>query len=68
VLDELNNYTDANKRKFDIVAALGMALLADEELMGRVPKMANNEIEETWQDIGYYTDSNGVKHYGRIPK
>jgi hypothetical protein len=45
-----------------------MALLADEELMGRVPKMANNEIEETWQDIGYYTDSNGVKHYGRIPK
>ena len=32
MLDELNRYTDENKRKFDIVAAACMALLADEEL------------------------------------
>lgn len=67
VLDELNNYTDANKRKFDIVAALGMALLADEELMGRVPKMLEKEDTNTWKDIGYYYDENGIKHYGIIP-
>jgi len=34
MLDELNRYTDENKRKFGIVAAVAMALLADEELQG----------------------------------
>jgi hypothetical protein len=38
MLDELNRYTDENKRKFDIIAAMAMALLADEELQGVVPK------------------------------
>lgn len=38
MLDELNRYTDENKGKFDIVAAMAMALLADEELQGVVPK------------------------------
>ena len=38
MLDELNRYTDENKRKFDIIAAMSMAELADEELSGVVPK------------------------------
>ena len=67
VLDELNRYTDENKRKFDIVAAFGMALLADEELSGIVPKRIENQDEE-WYDIGYYIDENGYKRKGRIPK
>jgi hypothetical protein len=67
VLDELNRYTDENKRKFDIVAALGMALLADEELSGIVPKQIVNYDEE-WYDIGYYIDEYGYKRKGRIPK
>lgn len=66
LLDELNNYTNENKRKFDIVVALGMALLADEELMGVVPKKVET-VKDTWQDIGYYYDENGVKRYGVIP-
>ena len=68
VLDELNNYTDANKRKFDIVASLGMCMLADEELMGKIPKQVQTEDKNDWKDIGYYYDSNGVKHYGIIPQ
>lgn len=67
MLDELNRYTDENKGKFDIIASMAMALLADEELSGVVPRQMNNHKEE-WQDIGYYTDYNGVKHYGIIPK
>ena len=67
VLDELNRYTDENKRKFDIVAAFGMALLADEELSGIVPKRIESQDEE-WYDIGYYIDENGYKRKGRIPK
>lgn len=38
MIDELMRYSYENKRKFDIVAALGMALIADEETIGRVAK------------------------------
>lgn len=67
MLDELNRYTDENKRKFDIVAASCMALLADEELQGSVPKMVESKID-TWDDIGYYTDEQGRRRFGTIPK
>ena len=46
---------------------MAMALLADEELRGMVPKMVETKID-TWQDIGYYTDENGNRRYGAIPK
>ena len=45
MLDELNRYSDENKRKFDIVASMAMALLADEELRGMVPKMVETKID-----------------------
>lgn len=67
MLDELNRYSDENKTKFDIVAALGMAMLADEELSGIVPRKIE-EQKEPFQDFGYYTDENGYKHFGVIPK
>ena len=63
---QLKGYKKA-KRKFDIVASMAMALLADEELRGMVPKMVETKID-TWQDIGYYTDENGNRRYGAIPK
>ena len=67
MLDELNRYTDENKRKFDIVVAACMALLADEELQGMVPKMVETKVD-TWEQIGYYTDEQGRRRYGTIPK
>jgi hypothetical protein len=38
MLDELIRYSYENKRKFDIVAAFGMVMLADEETRGRIAK------------------------------
>lgn len=38
MLEQLLKYSWENKRKFDIVAAFAMALLADEELSGVVPR------------------------------
>lgn len=67
MLDEFNRYTDENKRKFDIVASVAMALLADEELQGMVPRVIQDTRNE-WSDIGFYTDENGYKRYGQIPK
>ncbi len=66
MLDELNRYTDENKRKFDIVASMAMALLADEELQGIVPKNVE-EVKSSWRDIGFYTDLEGRRRYGVIP-
>lgn len=67
MLDEFNRYTDENKRKFDIVAAAAMALLANEELQGSVPKVLE-EVEDSWKDIGFYTDDQGRRRYGVMPK
>ena len=67
MLDELNRYTDENKRKFDIVAAACMALLANEELAGFVPKTVEVKTDP-WTSIGYYTDELGRRRYGAIPK
>ena len=41
MLEQLLNYSYENKRKYDIVAALCMAEIADEELMGVVPKITS---------------------------
>ena len=67
MLDELNRYTDENKRKFDIVAAMGMAELADEELGGVVAKQVE-DISSEFEDFGYYYDERGIKKWGIIPK
>lgn len=66
MLDELNRYTDENKGKFDIVAAMAMSLIADEEVRGYVPKIVE-EVKEEWKSIGYYTDEDGKRRYGVLP-
>lgn len=66
MLDELNRYTDENKGKFDIIASMAMCMLAEEELMGVVPKQVKTENNK-WQDVGFYIDSDGRKRYGIIP-
>lgn len=67
MLQQFISYNDENKRKFDIVAATGMAELADQELSGRQPTTVETKVEP-FQDFGYYTDSRGIKHFGIIPK
>ena len=68
VLEELNTYSDENKRKFDYVAAFGMACLADEEynITSKTPKQ-NTPPEVVTNHLGYYTDERGIKRYGIIP-
>lgn len=67
MLVQMNRYSIENKRKFDCIAACGMAMLANEELSGTVPRVAQSYSSE-FQDFGYYYDENGYKHYGVIPK
>lgn len=67
MLEQLNSYNDENKGKFDIVAAMGMTELADQELSGRQPTIVVQEVEQ-FQDFGYYIDERGYRRFGVIPK
>ena len=67
MLVQLNGYNDENKTKFDIISALGMVELADQELSGRQPTKVDKEVEE-FQDYGYYINDKGYREFGVIPK
>ena len=67
MLDEMLKYTYANKRKFDIIAAMEMCEIGDEALFGIKPtKVVDNSA--VWQDFGYYRDERGYIRHGAIPK
>lgn len=68
MLDQLKSYNDENKGKFDIIASLGMAELADQELSGRQPIKVEQDEGDIFQDFGYYKDEKGYIHFGVIPK
>lgn len=66
MVDQLLKYSDERKKDFDIVAAMGMAELGDEELSFRKPE-PREEINNQFRPFGWYVDSNGYKKYGKIP-
>lgn len=68
MLDELSRYTDEMKRKFDIIAAMGLCELGDEDMMGVTPRQVEN-TDNSFQDFGYYIDpETGYRRKGIIPK
>lgn len=66
MLEQLLKYSWENKRKFDIVSAMIVAEIGDEDLMGFAPRI-QNEVQNQWKDFGWYTDSYGRKRYGVLP-
>ena len=52
MVDQLLEYTDENKKDFDIVAAMGMCELGDEELSLKKPE-AREKPGKKFQDIGW---------------
>lgn len=67
MLEQLLNYSYEEKRKFDIVAAMGQCEIGDETLTG-LPIKNVTKTNREWQDYGYYIDENGHKKLGAIPK
>ena len=71
MIDQLITYSYENKRKFDMVAAMQMAELADEELTSTTTiKTADDDLKTRNTDItyvyGYYTDERGYRKRGII--
>lgn len=67
LLDHCQNYTRENRTKFDLVIAMGLCELADEDKMGIIAKKDVRETEQ-FQMFGFFTDpQTGRKSYGVIP-
>ncbi len=66
ILQQLQDYDRDNRTKFDMVIAMGLCELADEDLMGRAAKPPE-KATAGFQLFGYYTDEQGRKQYGVIP-
>jgi hypothetical protein len=67
LLEQCQNYLRENRTEFDLVIAMGLAELADEDKMGEIAKKEERETEQL-QLFGYYTDPvTGYKKQGIIP-
>jgi len=66
-LNQLLEYDRENRTPSDLVVAMGLCELLDDDLMGKLakPKDTQGELRE----FGYYKDPiTGIKRYGEIPK
>jgi len=69
LLEHLQDYNREDRTKFDLVIAMGLCELSDEDLMGAIAKPKETQSDKL-QLFGYYTEYvNGqpVKKYGVIP-
>jgi hypothetical protein len=67
LLEQLRDYQREDRTKFDLVIAMGLCELADEDLLGVGAREDNRETKEL-EIFGYYSDKNGYKQWGTIPK
>lgn len=65
-LEQCQNYNREDRTKFDLVIAMGLCELADEDKLGSLVKTKVKE-EEGFQAFGYYTGEDGYKRFGVIP-
>lgn len=66
-LEQCQNYNREDRTKFDLVIAMGLCELADEDKLGSLVKPKIKE-EDGFQTFGYYTDpETGYKKFGTIP-
>lgn len=67
LLEQLRDYDREDRRKFDLVVAMGLCEIADEDLLGE-PAKARESVSKELEEFGYYYDDNGHKQFGIIPK
>lgn len=63
---QLIDYKREDRTEYDLVVAMGLCELADEEYLGILAKPAISETKD-FKPFGYYYDSEGYKRYGIIP-
>jgi hypothetical protein len=66
-LEQLRDFRMDMRTKFDIVLAMMMAELADEDMMNLQVYIESEYSIKLNSEKGFYTDANGDIHYGEIP-
>jgi DNA-binding XRE family transcriptional regulator len=66
LLEQLRDYQREDRRKYDLVIAMGLCELADEDMFGIAARGEESSTSE-FQLFGYYTDDRGIKHFGKLP-
>jgi len=67
MIDYLINFSYELKSKFDLVVAMGMCELLDEDDAALNVVVQKPRAKPTKQLFGHYRDENGYKRYGKIP-
>lgn len=65
IIEQLQKFSYENKGLFDIVMAMVMCEIADEDMFDKRAK--EGKPANTWRDIGYYEDENGNVVFGIMP-
>lgn len=67
LLEQLRDYQREDRTKYDLVIAMGLCELADEDLLGVASREDNRETREL-VEFGYYLDEEGIMQFGEIPQ
>jgi hypothetical protein len=67
LLEQLRDYQREDRTKYDLVIAMALCEIADEDMLGIPAKSSQSETKE-FEEFGYYRDERGIKRYGVIPK
>jgi len=67
LLEQLRDYDREDRKKSDLVVAMGLCEIADEDMLGE-PAKAMESVSQELEEFGYYYDEYGFKHFGVIPK
>lgn len=67
LLEQLRDYQREDRRRYDLVIAMGLCELADEDMFG-VAARGETSYTEGFSLWGYWTDERGIKHMGALPK
>jgi signal peptidase I len=65
MVEQLQNYSYEEKKKFDVVAAMIMAEIGDEDMYDKLVKQ-ETDLPREWVDIGFYYDAYGRRRYGAV--
>ena len=66
LLEQLRDYQREDRTKYDLVVAMALCEIADEDLLG-IPAKSGNSLTQDFVEFGYYTGADGRKKFGAIP-
>ncbi len=68
LLEQLRDYQREDRTKYDLVIAMGLCELADEDMMGVAAREDQSETKD-FELFGYFTDEKtGYKKFGSLPR